>query len=237
MRAHSIASLLSTVFTASLAFAVGCDSGTSGDSAGRGSDTLVVEGRVSAENLVDNASSAPYFVSDFSVTVTKAGTPVPGAVVTIDSSGGPITLTYNGGNGRYEGSQSGYFGTYTLDVLSGDDYLRDVRVAGPDAHTITAPTGNDPIDAAAGVEVRWHRNVTADAVRIETSQQNFDVEDTGTFTLPFAAISCDTGAVKEETVDIRRERRIIPNGATGTSLFTVRVQNGHTFLVLPNPGC
>lgn len=213
------------------------DSGAGGDSVGRGTRTLEVIGRVTAENVVDNASTATYFNSDFSVRVLQGGIDVVGATVTIDSEGGPITLTYNAGNNRYEGSQSGYYRTYSLDIVSGADSVTDVRVAGPDIHTITSPIGNEPIDASLGVNLEWDRSVIADGLEIDTDRDNFAAADTGTYQLPFSTFECDSSVARENRVEIERERRVIPEGAVGNSSFSVRIRNSHTFFVLPNPGC
>lgn len=209
--------------------------GSSGDDYGSGSGTLEVRVDVEADNVSDNASEADFFDTDFSIRVERNGVPVPDAQVVVSSSGGPVVLTF--AVDRYVGSQSGYFRTYSVDVDAGDDYLRGVQVRGPDIHHFTQPTGNESVDVSQGLRVEWDRSEVADSARIELSNTDVPVEDTGRFDVPLSGIDCDTSSVSEEEVRLWRERRIVPNGAVGSSSFSVTLRNEHLFLVLPNPGC
>jgi hypothetical protein len=223
------------VSSAMFSLMLGACGGTSGDDLGSGSGTLEVRVDVEADNVSDNPTEADFFDTDFTIRVNRNGIPVPDAEVVVSSSGGPVVLSFVGD--RYVGSQSGYFRTYSVDVTAGDDFLRGVQVRGPDIHHFTQPTGNEAVDVSQGLAVEWDRSEAADSARIELSNTDVAIEDTGLFEVPLSGIDCDTSSVSEEEVRLWRERRVVPNGVVGSSSFSVSVRNEHGFVVLPNPGC
>src|SRR4051812_16609690 len=113
-----------------------------GDSPGKGTNTLAVDGNVSANPRVTNAQSAADFDTDFSVRVTLNGVQVTTGIVQLTSNAGTVELTFQGtgGDARWRGTQAGYEEVYILDVESGADNVKGVRVDGPDIHTFKAPT-------------------------------------------------------------------------------------------------
>src|SRR5262249_2138828 len=101
-----------------------------GDSPGTGSNTLTVEGAISAEPHMPTARGATDFDTHFEVQIEKNQVPVTTGTVTVTSSGGAVTLTYRD-NGHWSGDQPGYFEVYELSVVSGTDKVEGVRVDGP----------------------------------------------------------------------------------------------------------
>lgn len=210
-----------------------CGSGLpDGSSAGEGNQVLEVSGTVEADNQIANASSANDFNTSFEIRVQRDGIDVGDAIVTVESDAGVVELSLNG-DGEYVGGQPGYSEIYRLDIVAGDDFVRGVRVDGPDIHTFITPTAGATVDANADLLVEWRRDETAEAVRIETREMDeLSIEDTGSFTAPVAALQWE-GDEFDERVRLERSNRVSPIGAAGDSSFTVRVRNEIEFLAVP----
>jgi hypothetical protein len=205
-----------------LALAAGCGDGTS---AGGGTRTLTVNASVSATESVDNAQTAGQFSTDFRVTVSKNGTPVEGATVTIGSTAGVATLTPATPAGTYTGRQTGYYRTYTLNVTAGADNVEGASVAGPDEHHFTVPTPGMLHKMGTPLEARWEPSGAPEAV-IETKRMNeAAIPDTGMFSIAPGSLESEAGKLKEEEVRVRRTNRTLLSGGAAGSQMEVRVRN------------
>lgn len=210
----------------------------SGDQAGAGTKTLVIEGSANAEPKVSNAKIATDFGTDFSVRISLNGTPVTtGAEVTIQSLNSKFTLTFNSnGNGRWEGSAPSYDESYRLDVVSGNDKVTGVIVDGPDIHQITAPAPGASLDSTLPIDVKWDRGDTADICTLDVGHiDRLTIPDNGKYTLPANSLDAEKDKTKENQITIRRSNHVTPAGATGDSTFTVSVSNNIDVLALANP--
>lgn len=218
--------------------AMGCGSGgvPGGDSLGDGTQTLRVVGTVDAENLVTNATSENDFRTEFEVHVSRQDVDVTDAVVVLESDAGEVELTWNAQEERYEGSQVGYYRRYLLDVSAGDDWVYDVRVEGPDIHTIEAPLAGATVPGNVDLVVDWSRDDEAEVAEIETREMDWiGTVDAGTFTVPFGMLKSEEDKTEEERVRVRRRNQLSPTGGAGGSSFAVQVENEIEFLVAPTP--
>src|SRR5512139_2119644 len=93
----------------------------SGDNPGGGTNTLFVEGRVSAESRLSNARTNIEFDTEFSIRILLNNIPVTTGVVTVTSATGTFPLVYNLDPGRWTGRMNGYDEVYVLDIESGMD--------------------------------------------------------------------------------------------------------------------
>ena len=212
----------------------------SGDQAGAGSKTLVIEGSASAEPKVSNAKLPTDFGTDFSVRITLNGTPITsGAMVTIESQSNKFTLTFNpnqGNGGRWEASEPSYDESYRLDIVDGNDKVTGVIVDGPDIHQITAPVSGASLDSSMPIDVKWDRSDTADICTLDVGHiDRLTIPDNGKYTLPANSLDAEKDKTKENTISIRRSNHVTPAGATGDSSFTVSVRNDLDVLALANP--
>lgn len=207
----------------------------SGDDLGTGSMTLAVEGTASAEARIANASSENDFDTAFSIRIQKGGADVTTGTVTITSNGGAVTLTPDG-NGRWRGTQGGYFEAYQLDVTSGTDTLSGVIVDGPDLHTISAPTAGATVDASVALAVSWARSDHADEATIQTKGIDpVTIDDSGSYSLAAGTLKSKKDQAETETVELRRSDRVSPAGAIAGSSFAVSIRNHVDIVVMPNP--
>lgn len=207
-----------------------------GDDPGTGSSTLEIDAEVEVTNVVPNARDAADFVTAFEVEVRRNGAIVSDAVVVIETTDGAVELVFQSSqdDGRYRGTLAGYGGRFVLDVDAGDDYVHGVRVQGPDAHWFESPTMGASVPGTEPLVVAWSRDGAADAARIETKElDDLAIEDTGDYTLPVGTLDHDDGEVRDDRVRVWRQNRVVPDGAAGSSRFTVEVRNEVEFLVMP----
>jgi hypothetical protein len=191
---------------------------------GTGTQTLQIDGNVSASERQSNAATADQFSTDFDVRVTKGGVPVADATVVVRSSCGEVTLTFDAGTNRYAATQGSYCTTYTLDVTAGADRVSGVSVVGPAIHRITAPMDRQTLDPRQSHLVTWTPS-GASSARMETRDYSTTGADTGSAGIPMARLRSEPGTAANERVRVTRSSRVVPAGATGDSSFTVSVRN------------
>lgn len=195
-----------------------------GDDAGEGSNTLFIEAKIEANERVSNASSPNEFDTRIEVHVRKGGSAVSGALVVVSSDRGEIQLT-EGNSGEYHGSQSGYARGFTLDVESGDDFLRGVHLTGPANHVFIEPTQGGSHPANTDMLVRWSP-ADADRAEIEAGNMNrITIADTGSYTVAGNHLEADSGDVEEERIELRRSNVTLPAGTTTGSEVRITVRN------------
>ena len=217
---------------------LGCGSGgiPGGDNLGEGTQTLRVVGTVDAENLVPNASDSNDFRTDFVVWITRQSVDVTDAVVHIESDAGGVDLVWSDAEQRYEGSQVGYHRRYILDASSGDDYVYDVRIEGPDIHTIDAPLAGSTVPGNVDLIIDWSRDDEAEVAEVQTREMDwFATVDNGTFTVPFDLLKTEQDKAEDERARVRRRNQLSPAGGVGGSSFSVQILNEIEFLVAPTP--
>ncbi|HWU89233.1 MAG TPA: hypothetical protein VN253_18330 [Kofleriaceae bacterium] len=229
--------LVSTTFVLSTALAA-CGGGPldpgAGNDPGNGTSTLLIDGQAIATPQLSNARSAADFETSFSVRITLAGQTVSTGTVSVTSAGGTVPLTFN--NGRWEGVGAGYDEVYRLDVESGADNARSIRVDGPDIHTFTAPAPGAVVDAPAAIDLTWSRDDEAESASLRTEQiDELAVPDSGRYQLPPNALKSERDKPHENTIRIRRQNRVVPSGAVGGSEWRVRIDNSIQVLANPNP--
>jgi hypothetical protein len=187
----------------------------SGDDAGSGTRTLHVEGEVSG------SSNGTSFSTSFTVNISKSGVPVTDAKVTITSRTGHYVL---GSDIRFPGKWShiadGYEQIYVLDVESGADTIRDVRVDGPRPVVFTSPADDSTIDPASPLEVRWEPEAAElTSLLINPQAASFmKIEDSGSFTIPANTLA--PNAAGSHGVGLIRTNTVTPAGAVeGSSML------------------
>ena len=195
-----------------------------GDDEGRGSNTLRVNATIEALNRSPNAASSSGFDTQVEVEVRKGGSAVSDAVVVVETDLGTIELT-EGNSGEYSGSQSGYAQVFRLSVDAGDDYLRGVRLTGPEIHVFEEPSqsGNQPADTA--MVVRWSPS-GADRAQMSVAEMDLTViSDTGEYTVLGQHLEASDGDVEEEVIELWRTNVLTPAGTTTGSEVSVTVRN------------
>lgn len=220
-----------TVFgTAAVALALGaCEESATllpgvGNDPGSGTGTLSIDGVVTASPKRFNASASSDFDTEFSLRVSRAGRPVPGAAVAIASASGKVPLTYQ--TGRWTGATAAYDEVYTLDVAVDDDRVDAVRLDGPDIHVFTHPAAGATISLAMAVTLAWKRREAADAAEVRTDTTDWiEISDSGSYTLPGGAIRPDTKQPLAHTLRLARTNRITPAGAVTGSTWSVVIEN------------
>ena len=205
------------------------DDDDDGNNPGSGSETLYLEVEVDAENTVINAQSADQFSTDFSVDVLKDNQPFTGAVVTITTAQGPVTLTENP-PGLYTGSLLGYAQVFRLDVDGGADFISGVQLTGPAPHTFTAPVGTvSPPNT--DLDVQWEP-AGASQAEIETNEMSpTGVEDTGLYTIPATFVVGEQGEIVDDEVILRRTEQVLIAGGLTGSHMDVTVENRLTLSI------
>lgn len=184
-RSPRLAVLLTFILTLAFLTSCGSDSptGSGGSlSGGGGTQTLLVFGEVNGED------AGGVFITNFFASVSDvSGGAVVGATVTIEGPFGVATLVDDQAfPGTYSAARNGYdSGTYTLNVVSGNDRLTDVIVTAPDIHVITSPTPLDTLTADQPFVVVWTRSTAAQQVYVATLDYFALPEpDVGTETVP-----------------------------------------------------
>lgn len=209
-----------------------------GDDPGEGTSTLLVDGSAVAAPRIVNARESRDFDTSFSVRVSLAGRAVETGTVTVTSASGTVALAFRGDatDGRWEGIATGYDEVYVLDVESGPDQARDIRVDGPDIHYFTAPMPAAQVDATLPLDVAWSRDDEARSASLRTEQlDDLAIPDSGSYQIPANALKSEKDKPRENTIRIRRENRVAPAGAVGGSEWTVRVDNSVQVVAKPNP--
>lgn len=235
---------------ASLWFVIGaCSSSSpfdpgSGDSPGTGTSTLVVNGSASAQPSVANATMPADFVTSFSVQITLANVPVTTGTVTMTSASGPVSLTFQpaqGTGGRWQASGAGYEQVYQLDVVSGADTVKGVRVDGPDIHTFASPTAGAVVDSSMALSLGWNRGASADAAVVRLgdggsgSGNGITIPDSGSYTMAAASLKSSKDKPETSTIRLTRTNRVALAGAAAGSELAVSVANTLTVVAQPNP--
>lgn len=188
----------------------------SGDDVGSGTRTLHVEGSVLG------SSNGVSFLTSFVIQVRRGGAPVTDANVTITSPTGRHVLHSDVRfPGRWSGSADGYEQVYVLDVESGDDTIRNVRVEGPPPVVFTAPAQDSTIDPASPLEVQWEPR-TADQMWLIINPQGTsfgEIDDDGSFTIP--PNTWVTNPAGSHAVGLTRTNTVTPAGAVEGSRMSV----------------
>ena len=228
------------VFSAALAACGGGDLDPgAGDDPGEGTSTLLVEGQATAEPRLPNARSNGDFDTSFSVRVVLNGAPVTTGTVSVTSETGTVQLAFRddaNNGGRWEGIGTGYDEVYVLDVESGADNARGIRVDGPDLHYVTTPAPGVAVDATLALEVTWSREDEAESASLRAGEvDEIAVPDSGRYQLPASSLKSERDKPNENTIRIRRENRVAPAGTVGGSEWSVRIENSIEVLANPNP--
>ena len=208
----------------------------SGDDPGSGTNTLTVNGDITAEPQLTNAREPGDFTTEFSVRVLRGIDPVTTGTVTVTSASGSFPLTYRSDEMRWEGTAPAYDEVYVLDVEDGIDNVLGVRVDGPDLHFFTAPMPGATVDSTQPLMVTWARDEGADSTSIQAEEiERIAIDDLGEYMLAGGALKAESDATKENTIELRRSNRVTPAGAVAGSEFDVRVENRIQVVAAPNP--
>ncbi|TMQ06044.1 MAG: hypothetical protein E6J90_47365 [Deltaproteobacteria bacterium] len=171
----------------------------------------MVNGNANAQPNVPNATQPSDFVTDFGVQMTLNNVVITTGTVTLTSSSGAVMLTFHpnqGGGGVWEGTGPGYDEVYQLDVISGPDTVRGVRVDGPDAVLrVGDGRGGDGITIA----------------------------DTGSYMMASASLSSSKDRAQTNTIRLTRTNRVTPVGAAGGSQLSVSIVNSIDVVAQINP--
>ncbi len=237
-----------------LGLLVGCGSTNpldpgGGDSTGTGTSTLVVNGVVTAQPRVPAAKEPTDFDTNFTVRITANNLPVTTGTVSLTSTAGVVELTFQPGgntiNDAWVGTASGYEEVYQLDVVSGADNVKGVRVDGPDIHTFTDPLAGATVDSTLALPIAWARGSVADVatVRVGDGGGNgggggggaITITDTGTYSLAPASLHAQKDKAQPNTIHLRRTNRVTPTGAAGGSELDVSIDNTIDVVAQPDP--
>ncbi len=233
---------MKTIF-ASILFLAACGSDPldpgAGDDLGGGTNTLLVDGRASAEPRFANAHAATDFDTDFSIRISLNDVAVTTGTVTVSSRYGEVPLTYrpDPGPGRWEGQMANYDESYRLDIISGADKVTGVIVDGPDIHTFTAPTAGATLDSTMQNPVTWSREDTADITTFDAQEADrINISDTGSYMMGAGVLKAEKDKAHENRLEIARTNHVVPAGAVAGSDFAVTVTNRLDVLAAPNAG-
>lgn len=205
----------------------------SGDDPGTGTSTLMVDGTAHASPRVANASARGDFDTTFSVRVQQNGQAVTTATVEVTSSSGTVLLQL-GDENRYVGTASGYDEVFVLDVESGADYARDIRVDGPAIHTFTKPLAGATVDASLPLDIAWRSGDAAASAELRTDElDDISMPDTGKYTLAALALKTESDKTRVNELEIRRTNRVTPASTIGGSEWTVSVSNHIDVVAMP----
>ncbi|MGE5183134.1 MAG: hypothetical protein ACM31C_13780 [Acidobacteriota bacterium] len=212
-----------------------------GSDPGTGTGTLSVNGDARAQSDVANSKVDTDFTTEFSVELSLAGMPVTTGTVTVRSSSGTTTLTFDntaGQNGRWRGQAANYDEVYELNVISGTDKISAVYVDGPDIHTFTLPTLGASIDPSMATDTKWARAAAAQQAEISFGDQNgLSISDSGTYSIPMYAIPYEKDQTKMDRIRLTRTNSIAPKGAVGGSSFSVSVAQELDVIATACPTC
>ncbi len=207
----------------------------SGNSAGKGTQTLSVEGTAHASSNTLNAQKPADFDTDFSVRIQLNGQTLTTGTVTVTSSLGKVPLMLDNEN-RWRATQSGYAEVYVLDVVSGPDKVEGVRVDGPDIHWFKSPTEGATVDASMQLPLDWDRGVHADTATLRTENiEDLQIDDTGNYMLAANALKSEKDKPHTNNVQLTRSNSVIPAGAVAGSTWRVTIDNELQVVAQPNP--
>lgn len=208
-----------------------------GDDPGKGTNTLVIDGSITARNKLTNAHSYGEFDTDVSVRVTLNGQTVQAATVTVTSETGTVPLTFRGDPNRFQATIPGYDEVFVLDVKAGPDEVTGVRVDGPDLFSFSKPTAGATVDATMPMDVAWSCDTTADSAAIDAGDgiDALSIEDSGEFSLPANTLRSEKDKTRTNTLRITRTNRVTPAGAVGGSEMTVSITNEIDVIAMANP--
>ncbi len=207
-----------------------------GDAPGGGTNTLLVEGRASAEPRFSNARAETDFDTEFSIRVSLNDVPVTTGTVTVSSRFGEVPLTWRADPGRWEGRMANYDEVYALDVISGTDEVRGVIVDGPDIHVFTSPMAGATLDSTMQNPLTWDRDETADIATFDAGEiDRITITDTGDFMMGVGVLKAEKDKAREDRLEISRTNHIAPAGAVPGSDFAVTISNRLDVIVAPNP--
>jgi len=145
--------------------------------------------------------------------------------VTVTSSTGKVSLTYQNGN-RWSGGAAGYDQVYVLDVVSGPDKAEGVRVDGPDIQVFSQPVQNTTVDSSLPLMITWDRDMRADAAELRTANLNaIEIPDTGSYVLSAGSLRADRSQPRQNALQLTRTNRVVPAGAVAGSSWTVALEN------------
>jgi hypothetical protein len=205
-----------------------------GNSPGEGTSTLLLEGNARATPRTKNAATADLFDTSFTLRITRSGAAVTTGTVIISDQGGKLPLTYDPSRdtGRWVGTQSGYYEVYQIDIVDGTDKITNVRVDGPDIHTITAPTLGASLVATAPIPLAWKRSDSAQTTYLDTRVvDKIQIPDTGAYMLPVGSVKSKKDQAENDTINLTRVNKVTPTGGAAGSTFEVRVSNSIDVLV------
>lgn len=183
-------------------------------SPGTGSYSLFVQAEV---NGIDEGGGV--FTTDFFVLVRDTlGVPVNNAQVTFTHSQlGTLSIPLDVANpGEYNMTRSGYvFGSYTLNVVRGNDRISNARIFAPEIHQILDPTTADTLKQDSSFTAVWSRTYVANLTEIETRDFGpTNTVDDGNFVVP-ASFQPRT----DQRVRIKRQNSVsLAGGIPGSSL-------------------
>ena len=207
-----------------------------GDNQGGGTNTLLVEGRATAEPQFANARLSTDFNTDFSIRVSLNNMPVTTGTVTVASRNNTATLTWRDQPGRWEGTMADYDEVYELDIESGADKVTGVIVDGPDIHVFTAPMAGATLDSTVQNPLKWDRDSPADITTFNAQEiDRINIEDTGNYMMGIGVLKAEKDQARDNTLELSRTNHVTPAGAVAGSDFAVTVTNRLDVIVAPNP--
>ena len=228
-------------FLASFLLAAACSSSPldpgAGNSAGTGTNTLLVRGNADAHAQIANAKVASDFTTDVTVRVSLNGQDVTTGTVTINSRSmkQPLALTLDG-NQEWQGTIAGYDEVYELAVVAGTDKVQGVIVDGPDIHEFTAPQAGASLDSTVANMMTWERAIVADQASLRVGDlDHIAIDDTGSFSIPAGSLKAEKDQARPNTLELTRENQVTPKGAIAGSSFSVSIANDLDVVALPNP--
>lgn len=210
-----------TLFVSVLALLllIACDDGSFTRDSGSGTNTLYVVAHIEGE---------PDQYTQIMVEVDLDGDELSGAVVTINSDLGQVTLRETD-DGEYEAEQSGFASGYHLRIESGEHSLKGSLNA-PKAHTIDNPEHGSTYDTQNGdLEVIWS---PAGADRVQVANDEFELDftdDSGKAIIPARTFEDD-----EDEIEVKRTNRMNLAGGVGDSYFEIEYEvSAEIFVVNP----
>jgi hypothetical protein len=210
-----------------------------GDDPGTGTNSLLVDGSVSASPRFANATSYNDYDTDFSISVSLNGTRVDTGSVRITTLRTAVELAWdnNGGQfGNWRGTLAGYDEVYRLDIVYGPDRVERLIVDGPDIAVITAPVAGASLDSTVANTVKWSRDDEADLITIRADgSDRVTITDSGTYALAPGSLDAHRDQARTNTLELRRTNNVAPAGAFGGSTFSVTVDQELEVVALPNP--
>jgi hypothetical protein len=207
-----------------------------GDSAGGGTNTLLVDGRARAEPRFANAKLETDFETEMSVRVLLNGADVTTGAVTVTSRFGEVALTFDSGENRWRGTMANYDEVYELNIISGSDEVRGVIVDGPDIHTVKEPLAGATLDSTIQNPFLWDRDDQADIATFDAEEiDRITVADVGSYMMGIGVLKAEQDQARTNTLELTRTNHVAPAGAVGGSDFAVTVENYIEVVVAPNP--